>query len=549
MAEYLFPTTGQRSEYTPETTAKLRALEQRQKMVNALIEQGMQPKQVRQAGRFVVAPSMMEQLSGPLTVALGALGSGYLEKERGEIQKEETAKVAKALQDYTAAQAPIPAWTGRRVPGTGTPAVPGSPAVDEIPESYTTQVADAIIGPPPPNVPRGHRPIESPAPEIVYTPGVPGRAAVPAQAAVPDRRETVEEALRRESFPPETIRAVMEGWRPSDASGDLKRVIEEAERPDQVGRARTPEELHAADMALLASGVPNAWNLVDLTMRQREADKARAETIEARKFSQIQEKELKLQAIQERKEASIRDNETKQENAKLLSQYHMAQIAQAEQNGRDSTEIKKMLAITQENARRDRARHDRETEKNEREKLETQMEIARLKGEEFKANETKSLGYAVRAAEAHEILNATAADENLMELGAYQTFSKMPFGAGDAVTWAINHGMSEATQKAMQARRNFINAVLRVESMATITEAEFENGNKQYFPVSGDSPAVIAQKAANREDSIKSLIYQSGKAWKLAPKHIAHYGDEGLQKPAGGKQGGFDKAMEKYRDK
>lgn len=56
-----------------------------------------------------------------------------------------------------------------------------------------------------------------------------------------------------------------------------------------------------------------------------------------------------------------------------------------------------------------------------------------------------------------------------------------------------------------QAKRDFINSVLRRESGAVISDAEFANAERQYFPQVGDKPAVIAQKAKNRRVSIDGM--------------------------------------------
>ena len=61
-----------------------------------------------------------------------------------------------------------------------------------------------------------------------------------------------------------------------------------------------------------------------------------------------------------------------------------------------------------------------------------------------------------------------------------------------------------------QAKRDFINAILRQESGATIGADEFSNANKQYFPQVGDTPQVIEQKRRNRETVIKALEIISG---------------------------------------
>lgn len=320
MADYLFPTTGQRSEYTPGTAEKMRALERRQKIAAALIEQGMQPKQVRQAGRFVVAPSMMEQLSGPLTTLAGVLSSAYLDKEREGIQEAETAKVAKAMQDYAAAQEDVPEWRGRTVPGTGRPEVVGQPSnLEDIlqasaPQEPTIQlrkpaaeVADAVFARQQPQQLQVSPEFDGPAAQFAtYRPGVLG------SAAVPDRRETADEAYERVGGTG-TAQGVREGWidpgpivRP-----DLAAAASEANRPDAPSRPRTPAELRAADMALMASGVPNAWPIVHLASQQREADQARAETIAERQENRRTNYELKMTDLKNEERRWLSDREEK----------------------------------------------------------------------------------------------------------------------------------------------------------------------------------------------------------------------------------------------
>lgn len=88
-----------------------------------------------------------------------------------------------------------------------------------------------------------------------------------------------------------------------------------------------------------------------------------------------------------------------------------------------------------------------------------------------------------------------------------RALNKIPLGLGNFV-------VSSEFQTADQAQRNFINAVLRRESGAVISDAEFENGRKQYFPAPGDSPAVLAQKAANRKDAIDGIASAAGPALK-----------------------------------
>lgn len=59
-------------------------------------------------------------------------------------------------------------------------------------------------------------------------------------------------------------------------------------------------------------------------------------------------------------------------------------------------------------------------------------------------------------------------------------------------------------------KANFISAVLRKESGAAISVAEFEKEDKKYFPQVGDKPETIAEKRRARNDAIQGLKFQAG---------------------------------------
>lgn len=65
-----------------------------------------------------------------------------------------------------------------------------------------------------------------------------------------------------------------------------------------------------------------------------------------------------------------------------------------------------------------------------------------------------------------------------------------------------------------QAERNFINATLRRESGAAISPQEFSSAEKQYFPRAGDTPAILAQKAANRAQTYEGVKTSAGKIYE-----------------------------------
>ncbi|MES2148584.1 MAG: hypothetical protein V4508_02215 [Pseudomonadota bacterium] len=81
---------------------------------------------------------------------------------------------------------------------------------------------------------------------------------------------------------------------------------------------------------------------------------------------------------------------------------------------------------------------------------------------------------------------------------------------GSALGTVGNYKASESQQRLEQSQRDFVNAVLRQESGASISPSEFESAQKQYFPQRGDSPGTMAQKAANRATAIQGMALQSG---------------------------------------
>lgn len=109
----------------------------------------------------------------------------------------------------------------------------------------------------------------------------------------------------------------------------------------------------------------------------------------------------------------------------------------------------------------------------------------------------KALQFGSRMQEANAIFDDLASKGKL--------FSTV--GANNAVTGAVvNQFNSAEAQQLDQAKRNFLNAVLRRESGAVISDAEFENGAKQYFPAVGDSEEVIKQKRENRLLSTRGIL-------------------------------------------
>lgn len=122
--------------------------------------------------------------------------------------------------------------------------------------------------------------------------------------------------------------------------------------------------------------------------------------------------------------------------------------------------------------------------------------------------------FGTRALEANKIIEGLSADgvdrPGLIKRTVESTFGIIPDWVGgdrisDIAGSAFNWTQSDAQQAVEQAKRDFINAILRKESGAVIGKDEFTNAEKQYFPQIGDSKAVIEQKAKNRRTAIQGL--------------------------------------------
>jgi hypothetical protein len=68
-----------------------------------------------------------------------------------------------------------------------------------------------------------------------------------------------------------------------------------------------------------------------------------------------------------------------------------------------------------------------------------------------------------------------------------------------------NKLVSDTIRQQRQAERNFLTAVLRKESGASISPSEFADGAKNYFPRPGDDAVTLANKAKARQTQIQTL--------------------------------------------
>lgn len=143
-------------------------------------------------------------------------------------------------------------------------------------------------------------------------------------------------------------------------------------------------------------------------------------------------------------------------------------------------------------------------------------------------SEGAAVTYGMRMNQADSILkpleNAGLKDTGKIRAGVSGTLGATPL-IGDALARGSDNvfntlptilgGLNEDQQKTVQARVNFITAVLRKESGASISPTEFATAEKNYFPAPGDSETIVKQKQAARELAIKGMKIQAGKGAKF----------------------------------
>jgi soluble lytic murein transglycosylase-like protein len=81
--------------------------------------------------------------------------------------------------------------------------------------------------------------------------------------------------------------------------------------------------------------------------------------------------------------------------------------------------------------------------------------------------------------------------------------------------WFANWLRGPEEQQYAQARLDFITAVLRKESGASISVGEFVTEEKRFFPAPSDSPQVIAQKRQARATALAALSTEAGRPLAL----------------------------------
>ena len=229
------------------------------------------------------------------------------------------------------------------------------------------------------------------------------------------------------------------------------------------------------------------------------------------RFNYEENKELFTKAEQRKFESDQADRERKLEEEKENATAIYDLGLQAQLDGAPSAVVQRMFqAKTKEEAMAIGGSYigalDRENKRLQNQNLREQISEransgnpnGTLNGKAQTAAQASANGFADRLVEASEVFDSVES----MFTGTFAYGGLLP-----------NALQSKERQQFEQAKKNFVNAVLRRESGAAISPTEFDNAALQYFAQPGDSAEVLAQKAENRNTVINNL-YREANAFR-----------------------------------
>jgi hypothetical protein len=149
-----------------------------------------------------------------------------------------------------------------------------------------------------------------------------------------------------------------------------------------------------------------------------------------------------------------------------------------------------------------------ETERLKQQMSMFQQKLSATQPKDLKDTQVQSATYGKRIQQAEDVfggLEREGYDRASLGEGLKDALSGFP-GAG--------HLTSDSLKRQKQAEQNFVTATLRKESGAAISPSEFSTAEQQYFPRAGDTPEVLAQKRANRQQVLEGMKLGSGPAWE-----------------------------------
>ena len=254
-----------------------------------------------------------------------------------------------------------------------------------------------------------------------------------------------------------------------------KRAQEEAFRQEL---AQAPDDAARQAIALKYASPDKQLDVRERAATRKDATEARAEQFAA----QIQ---LRRDALEQQRDLALSRAQDKASQDAINNQFKERMLAIDGQNrafyqwaARENIDIKRIIAAN----------------KPERPMTEFQG---------------KSSLYGTRAAQSDKILTNLEEKVSTTGLAVKQFLAGTPV-IGGALGAAGNVLLSTEQQRVEQAQRDFVNAVLRQESGAVISDAEFENAKKQYFPAPGDDKATRDQKRENRKLAIRGFARMAG---------------------------------------
>lgn len=126
----------------------------------------------------------------------------------------------------------------------------------------------------------------------------------------------------------------------------------------------------------------------------------------------------------------------------------------------------------------------------------------------FSQGQQNAAGFARRMRSAEDIAKNLTSGE-----GAYDPTNIVDFSGAKLPPELAGSVVSDTGKQYEQAKRNFLNSQLRFESGAAISESEYANAERQYYPIPGDDAATIEQKRRLREDAIAAMVKAAGGAY------------------------------------
>lgn len=154
-----------------------------------------------------------------------------------------------------------------------------------------------------------------------------------------------------------------------------------------------------------------------------------------------------------------------------------------------------------------------------------------------RAREEAQRGSVEQGKTAGFLRRAIQAERDFGALGSVEPRSLPGQAFKDAFPNAANYVSDADRQRADQAERAFIGAVLRYDSGAAIPPEEFVTQGQIYFPRPGDTPEVLKQKAQARRTAISGLLQSAGPAGDTVWNELGGIEDLPAASPDGSQEG------------